>query len=303
MRITLKQLQIFDAIARSGQVAKAAKMMNLSPPATSMALAELERQLDTQLFERSGNRLLLNSQGSMLQPMATKVLHQMADIEHAFSNTSSLLAGTLNVSASNTIGNFLLTKAAVAFSQQQPAARVELTIDNTRNVVQQVAEFRSELGFIEGYCLDSRIVTTPWHHDQLRVFCHPEHPLAGQHLAPEQLAGVDWVLREEGSGTREYFVNNANKLNLHPEVKFSFPTPDAIKQAVKQGQVLGVLSELTIEQELARKELAVVHIEGLDLARPFYLIRHKHHSFTPLASGFISFCQGFLPLSCQTEGV
>ncbi|MDN5370842.1 MAG: hypothetical protein PWP74_2150, partial [Shewanella sp.] len=114
MRITLKQLQVFEAVARSGQVAKAAAMVNLSSPATSMALAELERQLATRLFERSGNRLLLNSQGSMLLPMASKVLQQASDIEIAFASPAALLAGTLHVSASNTIGNFLLTKAAVA---------------------------------------------------------------------------------------------------------------------------------------------------------------------------------------------
>ncbi|MDF0535895.1 LysR family transcriptional regulator [Shewanella yunxiaonensis] len=301
MRITLKQLQIFEAIARTGQVAKAAEMINLSAPATSMALAELERQLDSRLFERSGNRLLLNSQGSALLPMASQVLQQIADIESAFASPSTMLAGSLNVSASNTIGNFLLTKAAVAFSQQHTEARVELTIDNTRNVVQQVAEFRAELGFVEGYCLDSRIVTTPWHHDQLRIFCHPAHPLAGKTVSPAQLQGTSWVLREEGSGTREYFVNNANKLDLHPEVKFCFPTPDAIKQAVKQGAGLGVLSELAIEREITRRELGVVNVSGLDLSRPFYLIRHKHHSFTPLASAFINFCNDFLQLQHQTE--
>lgn len=301
MRITLKQLQVFEAVARSGQIAKAAAMVNLSSPATSMALAELERQLATRLFERSGNRLLLNSQGSMLLPMASKVLQQASDIEIAFASPAALLAGTLHVSASNTIGNFLLTKAAVAFGQQHTDARIELTIDNTRNVVRQVADFRAELGFIEGYCLDSRIVAAPWHQDRLSIFCHPAHPLAGKQVTPEQLSGCAWVLREEGSGTREYFVNNANQLGLHPEVKFSFPTPDAIKQAVKQGAGLGVLSELTIERELARREFGIVNVAGLTLTRPFYLIRHKHLSFTPLASAFIDFCSDFLQLSHQVE--
>ncbi|KFZ37267.1 LysR family transcriptional regulator [Shewanella mangrovi] len=296
MRITLKQLMIFEAVARSGQVAKAAARVNLSAPATSMALSELEKQLDTRLFERIGNRLQLNSQGAMLLPLATSVLQQVDAIELAFTPSATVLAGSLSVSASNTIGNFLLSKAAVAFSQLHPEVNIDLNIDNSRHVIREVAEFRAELGFIEGYCLDSRIDVSAWHHDKLKVFCHPAHPFAGQRVNPETLRDALWVLREEGSGTREYFVNAANKLNLRPEVRYTFPTPDAIKQAVKQGAGLGVLSELAIEKELNRREINVVDVVGMQLERPFYLLRHKHHSFTPLAKAFIEFCDNFLRL-------
>lgn len=296
MRITLKQLMIFEAVARSGQVAKAAARVNLSAPATSMALSELERQLNARLFERIGNKLQLNSQGTMLLPLATQVLQQVDAIEQAFTPSATVLAGSLSVSASNTIGNFLLAKAAVAFSQLHPEANVELNIDNSLHVVRDVAEFRAELGFIEGYCLDSRIDVSAWHHDELKIFCHPAHPLAGRKVQPEAVSNAAWVLREEGSGTREYFVNAANKLNLRPEVRFSFPTPDAIKQAVKQGAGLGVLSALTIDKELSRKEINTVEVEGMALERPFYLLRHKHHSTSPLAQAFIEFCANFLRL-------
>ncbi|MCH1926844.1 LysR substrate-binding domain-containing protein [Shewanella sp. C32] len=296
MRITLKQLMIFEAVARQGQVAKAAARVNLSAPATSMALSELERQLDARLFERIGNKLQLNSQGAMLLPLATTVLQQVEAIEQAFAPSATVLAGTLNVCASNTIGNFLLAKAAVAFCQLHPETHVELNIDNSLHVVRDVAEFRAELGFIEGYCLDNRIDVTTWHHDQLKIFCHPAHPLAGKTVQPQEVSDALWVLREEGSGTREYFVNAANKLNLRPEVRFTFPTPDAIKQAVKQGAGLGVLSALTIDKELTRKEVNTVEVAGMTLERPFYLLRHKHHSTSPLAQAFIEFCANFLRL-------
>ncbi|MGS0730364.1 LysR family transcriptional regulator, partial [Shewanella sp. 0m-11] len=104
MRITLKQLAIFEAVARSGQVAKAAEMVNLSSPAASMALSELEKQLDTRLFERVGNRLRLNSQGSLLLPLATEALQKIDQIEHTFSPAGAELGGNLTISASSTIG-------------------------------------------------------------------------------------------------------------------------------------------------------------------------------------------------------
>ncbi|MBO6227360.1 MAG: LysR family transcriptional regulator, partial [Shewanella sp.] len=105
MRITLRQLAVFEAVARSGQVAKAAEQVNLSPPATSMALAELEKQLNARLFERIGNRLQLNSQGNLLLPLATDLLHRVEQIEQAFTYHGGDLVGRLSISASSTIGN------------------------------------------------------------------------------------------------------------------------------------------------------------------------------------------------------
>ncbi|MCL1144691.1 LysR substrate-binding domain-containing protein [Shewanella sp. 10N.261.52.F9] len=294
MRITLKQLAIFEAVARSGQVAKAAEMVNLSSPAASMALSELEKQLDTRLFERIGNRLRLNSQGSLLLPLATEALQKIEQIEHTFSHAGAELGGTLNVSASSTIGNYLLARSAVAFCQQHTNTLVNVDIDNSQAVINSVLEFRSEMGFIEGQCLDSRIATEAWHKDKLLVFCHPANPLAGKTVTPTELRNMPWVMREEGSGTRDYFVNAANALDMQPQEKFRFSTPDAIKQAVKQGAGLGVLSELTLEKELIRKELAVIHVEGLSLERKFYRIHHKSRNFTPIGLEFIKFNQMFL---------
>ncbi|GIU42144.1 LysR family transcriptional regulator [Shewanella colwelliana] len=294
MRITLKQLAIFEAVARSGQVARAAEMMNLSAPATSMALAELEKQLEARLFERVGNRLRLNAQGSLLLPLATEAIHKVEQIEHLFSSPEAELSGTLNVAASSTIGNYLLAKSAVAFCQQYTSSLVDLNINNTQAVINAVLEFSAEVGFIEGQCLDSRIKVEAWHKDKLLVFCHPAHPLAGQRVEPKALTGMSWVMREAGSGTRDYFLNAANALDMQPQEKFSFSTPDAIKQAVKLGAGLAVLSELTLEKELSRKELAVIDVTGLTLERQFYRIRHKSRNPTALCEAFDHFCQRFL---------
>ncbi len=209
MRITLKQLAIFEAVARSGQVAKAAEMVNLSSPAASMALSELEKQLDTRLFERIGNRLRLNSQGSLLLPLATEALQKIDQIEHTFSAAGAELGGNLTISASSTIGNYLLARSAVAFCQQHTNTQVNVDIDNSQAVINAVLEFRSEMGFIESQCLDSRIAVEAWHKDKLLVFCHPAHPLAGKRVPPRELHNMSWVMREEGSGTRDYFINVA----------------------------------------------------------------------------------------------
>ncbi|QLE85721.1 LysR family transcriptional regulator [Shewanella sp. Scap07] len=291
MRITLKQLAIFEAIARTGQVAKAAQQVSLSAPATSMALAELEKQLDARLFERIGNKLRLNAQGSLLLPLATEAIQKVDQIEHLFSAPNQSLHGTLNVAASSTIGNFLLAKSSVAFCQQHVGVKVDLNIDNTQAVIDSVLEFGSEIGFIEGDCVDSRLNVHPWHQDNLLVFCHPAHPLAGKTVAPADLNDQYWVMRESGSGTREYFIRNANALGMRLQERFSFSTPEAIKQAVKQGAGLAVLSELTVQKEISRKELSLIEVEGLALSRQFYQIRHKSRHCSALSDAFVEFCQ------------
>lgn len=290
MRITLKQLTVFEAVARSGQVARAAEIVNLSAPATSMALAELEKQLNARLFERAGNRFRLNSQGSLLLPLATEALQKFDQIECLFSSPDADFIGTLNVSASSTIGNFMLAKSTVAFCQQHTRAQVDLDIDNTQSVIKSIVEFRSEVGFIEGQCINSRVKVDAWHKDRLLIFCHPAHLLAGQHVSPKALQGQSWVMREEGSGTREHFINAANALDMQPVERYIFRTPEAIKQAVKQGAGLAVLSELTLGKEVSRKELGVIEVEGLFLERQFYRIHHKSRKLTPLCDEFVRFC-------------
>ncbi|WP_298773473.1 LysR substrate-binding domain-containing protein [uncultured Shewanella sp.] len=300
MRITLKQLMVFEAVARSGQVAKAALLINLSAPATSMALSELEKQLNTRLFERIGNRLHLNAQGRLLLPLVTQSLQGINDIEQLFTQQQNPLSGALNISASSTIGNYLLAKSAVAFCQQHTEAYVDVNIDNTRNVIESVLNFKSEVGFIEGACVDSRLQVEAWYKDRLLVFCHPAHPLAGKHVNAGEIMPFPWVMREEGSGTREYFVNAAHQLDIQPIEKFRFSSSDAVKQAVKQGGGLGVLSELTLEKELARKDFGVIHVNGLVLERQFYRIKHKDCHFTVLANAFMRFCDDFLRLGAYS---
>nr|WP_250885897.1 LysR family transcriptional regulator [Shewanella jiangmenensis] len=294
--MTLRQLEVFEAIARAGQVGRAATLLGMTSPAASMALAELEKQLSVRLFERVGNRLSLNAQGAQLLPLATDLLQQAQKIEGLFSGAASVLAGELKVGASTTIGNYLLARAAVAFGQQHNDAMVDVSIHNTQQVIEQVANFDVELGFIEGHCVDRRLHVTPWHQDSLKVFCHPAHPFANAVVNAADIRHQPWVLREEGSGTREYFVNAAHELGLHPEARFCFSTADAIKLAVKQGAGLGVLSDLALERELLRKELALVEVEGLALRRQFYLIRHKSRQPTALAEAFVGFCQNFFDI-------
>ena len=145
------------------------------------------------------------------------------------------------------------------------------------------------MAYIEGICLDRRLTVEDWHSDRLTIFCAPCHPLAGANVSLHELAKERWVLRESGSGTREVFLSAVMTKGLHPDIPFSFGRPEAVKQAARQGCLLGVLSSLTLQQELERGELAQVHVADLTLSRPFSRIKHSGRTDSALGRAFHEF--------------
>ncbi|MGL4473272.1 MAG: LysR substrate-binding domain-containing protein, partial [Shewanella sp.] len=204
---------------------------------------------------------------------------------------ADLLSGNLRLSASSTLGNYLLAGASVKFQLQHPQVHCQLHIGNTQQVIDAVLEGHSEMGYIEGHCPDRRLHVSQWQQDELVVFCAPNHPFANTEVSAASLAAEVWVLRESGSGTREVFVNNMLEKGVQPQLSFSFNTADAIKQAVKQGGGLGVLSGLIVNDDINAGLLARVRISDMNLKRSFYRIHHKSRKMTGLASQFDAFCQ------------
>src|SRR3989338_6927276 len=187
MRFTLRQLQVFVAVAQHESVSRAADSLALSQSATSTSLSELERQSDCQLFDRAGKRLSLNALGKQLLPQAVALLDQAKEIEDLFNGKSGF--GSLAVGATLTIGNYLATMLIGSFMQRHPECQVKLHVQNTAHIVQQVAHYEIDLGLIEGECQHPDIAVQPWVEDQLVVFCAPQHPLAkGGEASVAQLA-------------------------------------------------------------------------------------------------------------------
>ncbi len=201
MKFTLRQLEVFVAVAQQESVSRAAAGLSMSQSATSTALGELERQFDCKLFDRSGKRLTLNALGRQLLPQAVALLDRGSEIENMLNGKSAF--GSLDLGATLTIGNYLATLLIGTFMQRQPDCRVRLHVHNTAHVVQRVAHYELDLGLIEGDCQHPDIEVQPWMEDELVVFCAPQHPLAREgHASLARLTEEAWILREQGSGTR-----------------------------------------------------------------------------------------------------
>jgi DNA-binding transcriptional LysR family regulator len=222
MRFTLRQLQVFVAVAQQESVSRAALTLNLSQSAASTSITELERQCSCQLFDRAGKRLSLNALGKQLLPQAVALLDQAKEIEDLLNGKSGF--GSLAVGATLTIGNYLATLLIGSFMQRHPESQVKLHVQNTANIVQQVAHYEIDLGLIEGDCSHPDIEVQSWVEDELVVFCAPQHPLAQRGSASmEELTHEAWILREQGSGTRLTFDqamrHHRSALNIRLELE------------------------------------------------------------------------------------
>src|SRR6202021_3754963 len=177
MRLSLRQLQIFRAIALSGSTTAAALSVPLSQSAASAALKELERVLGARFFDRVGKRLLLNDNGRTWLPMALAVLDGAQSLETAFLSSAQALPVELHIFASTTIGNYILPALLARFKERVPAARLDRQIGNTFDGVTAARDCEPDLGFIEGPCHTKGIIVVPWLQDELVIVASPAPPL------------------------------------------------------------------------------------------------------------------------------
>jgi len=284
--VTLRQLEVFVAVARLGSVSAAARHLSLSQSATSQALSDLERQLGVTLFERPGRRLTLNDMGHRLLPRAERLQEDVAELVAAAEEPDEGLRGSLAISASATIGTYLLPPLAGEFGGKHPGVDLRLRLRNTGEVIADVQRFNADLGLIEGRCHEPGLASESWCDDRMEIVCAPGHALARRgRLGDDDLARENWILREPGSGSRE--VLEAAVLPRLPRlrVRMELGQHEAIKQAVGAGLGLGCLSRLSVQGELARGELVALR-HDLPLTRHFSLVWHPDRYRSPLWQAF-----------------
>ncbi len=295
MRITLRQLQIFIAVAESGSTAAAAELVALSQSAASASLKELENLLHTELFDRVGKRLALNDNGRQLLPQARQMQDAAATIERQFGNEAD--ASGLRLGASTTIGNYLLPHILAAAKPRQPEAGLHpvVTIANTADIAAAVASFQLDLGLVEGPSHEADLTIEPWLTDELLIVASPSHPILdkGRHtkVRIEALREAGWLLRERGSGTRET-VEHVLLPHLHElRAAAEFSNAEAIKHAAAAGLGLACLSRLVVQDLLAAGTLVSLQTALPPLSRHLYLIHHRHKVLSSRLQRFLQLCR------------
>ncbi len=288
--ITLKQLQVFAAIARHGNMNAAAKEVFLSKGAVSQALAELERRLGAPVFDRAHPHLQLNEQGRQLQPHAEEVLGRVQDILTLFGNTDAP-AGQLKIGASQTIGNYMLPRLLA----QGSSIQAQVFISNSYTLCSMLARFELDIALIEGDNKHPDLVSEHWLDDEMRVVAAADHPLCKRKkVSTETLQQQSWVLREPLSGNREQFNQLLQPL-VQPLASFyEFNTLEAVMQGVEQGLGLTLISELAARDRISSGKLQPIHMD-MRFPRTLKFIWHKNKYHSALLRRFITDCRAYQP--------
>lgn len=290
MRYTLRQLEVFLAIARAGNLTRAATHLNMSQSAASSALKDLENQFDLLLFDRVGKRLQLSDRGQQLRPTAERLMAMADDLEQSLLNNTS--TGPLDIGATLSIGNYLAVQMVAKFKAQHADSPITLDVENTEHIAERVLNFELDIGMIEGEFQHPQLDIRPWRQDEMTVFCSPEHPLAKvQHLTDEELITTEWILRETGSGTRQAFDRAMSGLLPEMNIALELQHTEAIKRAVQSNLGIGCLSLMTLQDELDSGRLVRLSVPGRDLTRTLYLIVHKEKYQTIGMRAWMRLCE------------
>lgn len=296
MRLTLRQLQVFISIAKTGSTTSAASDIALSQSAVSASIGELERILNTRLFDRVGKRLLLNDHGRAMLTQALVLVKNAEDLEKSYLDVNA--PSILIIGASLTIGNYLLPGLLARYWRTlghplgDSVPPLQVIVGNSADILTKVANFEVDIGLIEGPCHRADIELTPWLEDELVLVAAPFHPVVQQYggkpIPPDRLARVNWLLRERGSGTREALEHALLPHITQLKSSLEFNDHEAIKQSAIEGLGIACLSRFVVADVMATGKLVELNTMFCGLKRHFSLILHHQKRVTPGMQQFIS---------------
>lgn len=286
MNITIKQLEVFAAIAKTENMTQAAESLHLTQSACSMALSSLEEQLGGVLYDRHGKKLILNERGRILFPKAVNIITQICEVQSVMTNKKETkLTGEFVLGASTTIGNYLLPGLIGKYVALHPQVKIAMQIANTEQIIHKLLKFDIDIGMIEGNCYADDIEVLPWKKDSLIVISSPQYAASIKRKpALEDLHAAKWILRESGSGTREKF-EEAMKGKVKPFLEFG--NTEAIKQAVLAGYGISCVSRSAVTDLIKAGQLIELKTPYLHLIRDFFIILHKRKYKTEVLNSFI----------------
>jgi DNA-binding transcriptional LysR family regulator len=302
MHITLRHLRIFEAVARCGSISRAAAELHLTQPAVSMQMKQLEEQIGLPLLEQVGKRMFLTEAGRELQQHARDIAARMVDLNAAMDQFRGLERGLLRLAVVST-ANYFLPKLIADFNRRHPGVRVSLQVANREFVLSALADNTTDLAITGRPPGVLDVVAQHFMDNPLVVIAAPDHPLATNKSVPlKRMVEETLVVREPGSGTRAAMERHFEAHGVAYLAGSEFGTNEALKQAVRAGLGLGVVSAQTIELELQARCLVVLPVEGFPIVRQWYVLHRTHKRLSAAARTFRDLLLGLDPANPVAGG-
>jgi len=289
VRYSLRQLQVFLAAARYENISRAAESLAMSQSAASSALKELESRFDLALFDRVGKSLKLNETGRLLRPKAMALLEQAEELEREMLQHQGL--GAIRVGATLTIGNYLAVGIMAAYMNDFKGSTVSLEVANTSIIAHKLLNFDLDIALVEGEFHHQDLLAIPWREDDLVVCCSVDHPLSKKKkLSDKDLLNVDWVVREQGSGTRQTFDRAMAGIMPELNLLYELQHTEAIKHAVEENLGVACVSRLAVQDLLDNNSIKILSVPHRNFKRQFHFLLHKKKHRSEAIQHWLDYC-------------
>jgi LysR family transcriptional regulator, low CO2-responsive transcriptional regulator len=286
---TLRQLKVFESVARLLSFSRAAEELHLTQPAVSTQVRKLEDHAGNALFEQFGKKIFLTPAGSELLQLSRAIIQQFEAAENAMTQFRGVSGGKLNVGVISA-GDYFFPRLLVEFASRHSGVTLNFTVHNREGLLTHIAENLTDLAIMVRPPTDLDTLNQPFAPHPYVIVAAPAHPLVGRKSIPMSvLLRERFVVREKGSDTRnsmeEGFGAHLNDLKIAMEIR----STETIKQAVIAGMGVSFLSAHTIALEMKTKTLRVLDVRGFPLMLNWYVVHLRKKRLPPVAAAFKAF--------------
>ena len=262
-------LRTFITLAELKNFTKTAEALHISQPSVSLHIKNLEKEFQTELFIRSPKYVQITPSGNILYNRAKQILSLYEQAKEDILAHHHSVQGELKIGASFTIGEYILPAFLSRLQKDFPKLELTVTIGNTEEIVRHVRDFRVDIGLIEGQTNDKELSIHPFMQDELFVISSPAYAGFKSDMTLHDLQNHAWITREEGSGTREYINHVIRSNGLKVKSLLTISSNQGVKESVRQGLGISLLSRSVIEREVEHGDLSIVRLENQSFTRTF----------------------------------
>lgn len=291
MNITLRQLQVFEAVGRLKSYTRAAEELHLSQPAVSMQIKQMENNIGITLFEQVGKKIFLTEAGHEMYQAARQVDVRLEETEQVLEDLKGVRRGRLAIAVAST-ANYFAPRLFAAFNKKFESVTLSLDVTNRAGLLEHLQNNDTDLVIMGLPPEGKELEAVSFMENPLVVIASSEHAMAGQKKIPlAALQEENFIMREPGSGTRIAMERFFSERGAEISTGMEMSSNEAIKQAVQAGLGLGIVSMHTLEMELETNRLVVLDVEHFPIMRHWYLVHHKGKRLSPVAQSFRHFVE------------
>lgn len=285
--MSLRQLQVFEAVVRFGGYTRAAEALHLSQPTISVQIKKLSDTLGYTLLEQAGGETRTTAVGQNVYMAAIEILDKLVELGDSVSEQSKELKGDLRIAVVTT-AKYFVPRLLANFTQQHPGVIPHLTVANRATVLERLKSNEDDL-FIMGQVPNGVDVEVhPFINNKLVVAAAPNHPMAkARGISLETLSRERIIMREKGSGTRQLLENLFTGQGLQINPYMELESSEAIKQCVMAGLGISLLSQHNLQMELASNHITILPVNGFPLVRSWYAVHQKDKKMPVIPKAFL----------------